>query len=116
MKKEEYIKTIVVNGHMINIGEDDYGQTYFLEYVDDNGDLVEDCVGAYETDYKGYAESIFETPENCEHFDTCCNDECQYEDKVYCHKCQYSPMVIARNERWLKTYGVPYPEMPKKEK
>ena len=116
MKKEEYIKTIVVNGHMINIGLDDYGQTYFLEYVDGEGKLVEDCVGVYETDYEGYAESIFESPENCEYFDICLKDGCQQEDKVYCHKCQYSPMVIARNKRWLETYGVPYPEMPKKEK
>ena len=110
MKKEEYVETIVVNGHMINVGIDDCGQTYFLEYLDGFGNLVEDCVGAYETNYKAYAESIFETPEHCEHFGVCHNGECQYEDKVYCRRCQYSPMVIARNKRWLEKYGVPYPK------
>ena len=114
MKKEEYIETIVINNHMINIGLDDYGQTYFLEYIGEDGELVEDCVGSYETDYKGYAQCLFETPENCEYFGVCRNDECQYENKTYCFKCQYSPMVIARNKRWLETYGVPFPEMPKK--
>ena len=110
MKKEEYVETIVINGHMINIGIDDYGQTYFLEYLDELGNLVEDCVGAYEFDYKSYAESIFETPEHCEHFGACHNGECQHEDKVYCYRCQYSPMVIDRNKRWLEKYGVPYPK------
>ena len=39
MKQEEYIKTIVYNGQMINLGNDDHGQTYFLEYAED-GKLV----------------------------------------------------------------------------
>ena len=115
MKKDEFIETIVVNNHMINVGYDDYGQTYFLEYIDKNGELVEDCVGAYETDYEGYAESIFESPENCTRYGVFIDGDCQ-EGQTYCYRCPYSSMVIARNERWLETYGVPYPEIPKKEK
>lgn len=109
MKKEEYVKTIVVNGHMVNVGLDDCGQTYFLEYVNDKGELVEDCVGAYETNYESYAEGIFEIPEHCEHFKTC-GDMCEHGDKSYCYRCKYSPLVIERNKRWLEKYGVPYPE------
>lgn len=40
MKQEEYLKTMVYNGHMVNIGVDDYGQQYFLEYVE-GGYLVQ---------------------------------------------------------------------------
>ena len=53
MKREEYIKTVVFNNHMINIGLDDYGQTYFLEYVED-GELKEECVGSYIFNYEDY--------------------------------------------------------------
>lgn len=45
MKQDEYIKTIVYNDRMINIGLDDAGQTYFIEYVED-GELKEACVGS----------------------------------------------------------------------
>jgi len=47
MSPKEYIKTIVYNGHMINIGMDDAGQQYVLEYVDNEGNLAEFCCGAY---------------------------------------------------------------------
>ena len=58
MKQEEYVKTIVVYGKMVNIGMDDYGQQYFIEYVDNNGDLVEVGCGAYNFDYEDTAKSI----------------------------------------------------------
>ena len=115
MKKEEYIETIVFNGHIINIGIDDYGQTYFLEYVDNNGKLVEDCVGPYESDYMSYIEHIFGVPAlNCDIINNVDN-ECERVDKMYCHKCCYNPSVIARDKRWLESYGAPYPQMPQKE-
>ena len=37
MKKEEFIESGVYNGHMYNIGLDDYGQQYFIEYMDVHG-------------------------------------------------------------------------------
>lgn len=55
MKSSEYIKTIVVYGKMVNIGMDDYGQQYFLEYVDDTGHLVETGCGAYNVDFEDVA-------------------------------------------------------------
>lgn len=60
MKPEEYIKTIVVYGKMVNVGMDDYGQQYFLEFVDNNGDLVEFGCGAYTFDYESMAKSIID--------------------------------------------------------
>ena len=30
MKQEEYVKTIVVYGKMVNVGMDDCGQQYFI--------------------------------------------------------------------------------------
>lgn len=115
MRKEEYIETIVFNGQMINVGIDDYGQTYFLEYINKDGELVEDCVGAYETDYKSYIESVFGEPTlNCDIIDDV-KGKCKKVNKMYCHKCDHDPLVMARNKRWLKKYGVPYPERPPKE-
>lgn len=115
MKKEEYIETIVFNGHMINIGLDDSGQTYFLEYVDDKGELIENCVGSYESDYMSYVEHIFGVPAlNCDIINSV-NGECEKANKIYCYKCCYNPLVIARDKRWLEKYGVPYPTMPPKE-
>ena len=60
MKANEYVKTLVVYGKMVNIGMDDYGQQYFIEYVDNNGDLVEVCCGAYVLDYEDVARSIID--------------------------------------------------------
>ena len=58
MKREEYVTTIVVYGKMVNVGMDDYGQQYFLEYVDDNGELVEFSCGSYNSDYTSVAKSM----------------------------------------------------------
>lgn len=112
MRRDEYIETIVFNGQMINVGIDDYGQTYFLEYVNKDGELVEDCVGAYETDYKSYIESVFGEPKlNCDIIKEV-DGECPKVDKMYCYKCCHDPLVIARDKRWLEKYGTPYPERP----
>ncbi len=58
MKQEEYVKTIVIYGKMLNVGMDDYGQQYFLEYVDDNGELQEIGCGAYNSDIEDVAKTI----------------------------------------------------------
>ena len=60
MKQEEYIKTIVVYGKMVNIGIDDYGQQYFIEFVNDEGELKEISCGAYNSDYEGVAKSMID--------------------------------------------------------
>lgn len=55
MKISEYVKTIVVYGKMVNVGMDDAGQQYFIEYVNANGELVEMGCGAYNFDYEDVA-------------------------------------------------------------
>ena len=60
MKQEEYVKTIVVYGKMVNVGMDDCGQQYFIEYVNDNGELVEIGCGAYNHDYEDVAKSVID--------------------------------------------------------
>ena len=60
MKQEEYVKTIVVYDKMVNIGMDDYGQQYFLEYVDETGQLVEVGCGAYNFDFEDIAKSLID--------------------------------------------------------
>ena len=91
MKQEEYIKTIVYNGQMINIGLNDYGQTYFIEYVED-GELKEECVGAYVAEYEDYIEYKFGDPEiNCPIYNdviTTDTECCTVFDKGFCIRCR----------------------------
>lgn len=60
MKRDEYVKTIVVYGKMVNVGMDDYGQQYFIEYVDENGELTEVGCGAYNFDIEDVAKSVLD--------------------------------------------------------
>ena len=60
MKPEEYIKTIVVYGKMVNVGMDDYGQQYFIEFVNEDGELVEVGCGAYNNDYEDVAKTMID--------------------------------------------------------
>ena len=93
MKKEEYVKTIVYNDHLINIGLDDYGQTYFIEYLED-GQLKEECVGAYIIGYEDYIEWRFGEPEmNCHIYNsvvTTDTERCAVPYRPFCDKCRKS--------------------------
>ena len=69
MVREEYIETIVIGDKCIPIGLNDAGQTYYFEYAD-NGELVEECCGSYNTDYRSYIEYKFGDPErDCPFYD-----------------------------------------------
>ena len=50
MTSNEYIKTIRVKDLDVDLGVDDYGQSYFIEWEDDEG-RHEMSVGSYNTDY-----------------------------------------------------------------
>lgn len=65
MKQSEYIKTIVLDGKMINIGLDDYGQCYFFEYVKD-GTLKEVSCGTYCPDYMQEIKDYFGVASNAQ--------------------------------------------------
>ena len=51
MTKEEYIKTFNVNGIKVDLGLDDYGQCYFIEYTDKSGNKKSTSLGTYNTHY-----------------------------------------------------------------
>lgn len=96
MKATEYIKTIVYNGHMINIGLDDNGQQYFLEYVDENKHLVEVGCGSYNTDYQYEIEHLFGFYTQCVAYGL---GPCeQYFAHGYCHNCPYNQLRIVSKE------------------
>ena len=60
MKQEEYVKTIVVYGKMVNIGVDYCGQQYFIEFLNDDYEIVEIGCGAYNQDYEDVAKSVID--------------------------------------------------------
>lgn len=51
MKKEEYIKTLNVDGTKVNLGLDDCGQCYFIEWTDKSGKKKSTGLGTYNTHY-----------------------------------------------------------------
>lgn len=50
MKKEDFVKTVIIDGVKVDIGIDDYGQCYYFEYMKD-GKMIERSCGTYNTDY-----------------------------------------------------------------
>ena len=53
MKKEDYVKTIYIEGLPVDVGMDDYGQCYYFEWFDGEKMCEESC-GSYNTDYVTY--------------------------------------------------------------
>ena len=56
MEFSQYIKTLTICGHDIDLGLDDYGQCYFIEWIDENGDKKDTGLGTYNFHYM---ESIY---------------------------------------------------------
>ena len=103
MTKEEFVKSIEYNGIKIDIGEDDYGQQYFLEYTDRNGKIHEIGCGAYNTNYMDIIEAELGVPKlNCEYYEK--ETICSQYAYGFCYKCPKNELVIAREER-LKRQG-----------
>ena len=98
MRREEYIETIVYNGQMINIGLNDYGQEYFIEYVNEDEQLVEEGCGSYNTDYMPVIEQRFGNPTMCEKYLTqkTCSDIFAH---GYCSRCQYNELLQRNKKR-----------------
>ena len=91
MKNDEFIKTIKYNGLDINLGLDDAGQTYFIEY-EQNGELHTECVGSYIAEYMDYIEYRFGKPElNCDIYETVETTDtqcCPAPNKAFCTNCR----------------------------
>ena len=51
MIKEEYIGTIELNGTKVDVGIDDYGQQYFFEFINKNGEKEILGCGAYNINF-----------------------------------------------------------------
>ena len=98
MIKEDFIESGVYNGHMYNIGCDDCGQCYYIEYLDENGKLIETSCGTYNLDYQGVLEYLFGDPEkNCEYFNNIKTDDCLYLFKYgFCSQCKYFKNVFQK--------------------
>lgn len=100
MKDEEFVTCVVFNNKHINVGLDDAGQTYFIQYTDDNGEDIEECVGSYEVDYMRYIEWRFGSPDMCSMYKDIEYDqklsydnipnECKNKSKYgFCDRCPY---------------------------
>ena len=59
MTEEEYVETLNINGHIIKLGIDDYGQQYFIEWEDSDG-KHEMGLGAYNLNYMSDILHIFD--------------------------------------------------------
>ena len=51
MTKEEYIGTIELNGIKVDVGIDDYGQQYFFEFINKDGEKETLGCGAYNINF-----------------------------------------------------------------
>lgn len=101
MQRDEYIRTINYNGHMVNVGLDDAGQQFFLQYINEDGDLVETGCGAFNDCYMYEVERLFGSPKQCVSYGT---GPCElYHAHGYCGQCPYN---ILRLERKIGRIGV----------
>lgn len=100
MKDSEFVTTVTFNGIQINVGLDDAGQSYFIEFETDEGCQAM-SVGSYNTDYMGFIEFCFGDPtKNCDvyseikkkqnlAFDNLPED-CPHRNKYgFCDRCPY---------------------------
>ena len=108
MLKDDYVNSIVVGDKLINIGLDDYGQCYFIEWAE-NGESKQESCGSYNTDYKSYIEYKFGEPEkDCPFYDSIYliteeTKNCSNRDKFgYCDKCKYKDREWSNFQELIK--------------
>lgn len=91
MKPEEFITSVKLGGKLINIGLDDYGQCYFVEYVEDN-EIKELGLGTYNFEYMDEVEYLFGDPEiDCPiYVKDAILYKCEKPNRGFCSKCPYS--------------------------
>ena len=64
MHANEYVGSLVINDKLVNIGMDDAGQSYFIEFIE-NHQLKQESCGSYNSNYKDYAEYRLGDPDKC---------------------------------------------------
>ena len=60
MTKEEYVKTFMICGVKVELGLDDYGQCYFIEWIDKNGEKKSTGLGTYNFHYLEAIYALFD--------------------------------------------------------
>lgn len=60
MTNEEYFKSIFINNKEIKLGIDDYGQCFFIEFINDNNEIETISLGTYNLNYMEEIYSIFD--------------------------------------------------------
>lgn len=93
MFASEYIKTIVYNGHMINVGMDTGHHQFYIEYLDKEGKLTRAECGAYKLNYNETIEHLFGAPAMCVQYGKHVNDHttCEHQHAHgYCGRCEYN--------------------------
>lgn len=60
MTKEEYVKTFEICGTKVDLGLDDYGQCYFIEWTNESGEVNSIGLGTYNFNYLEEIYSIFD--------------------------------------------------------
>lgn len=59
MKKEEYVESLIIDDRIVEVGQDDYGQCYFFNYLDENNNIKSVCCGSYNPYYKDEIAGFF---------------------------------------------------------
>ena len=90
---------------MVPLGIDDNGQTYYFEYLNDKGELVEECCGAYNNGYLSYIEYRLCEPEiDCPIYkDQILSQNCK--DRFshgYCDKCKYQDLKNYKIQKMIE--------------
>lgn len=95
MLRDEYVNSIVIGDKLINVGLDDYGQCYFIEWAEDN-ELKQESCGSYNLNYREYIEYKFGEPEkDCPYYNsieliTNENKNCSNNHTYgYCNRCVF---------------------------
>lgn len=57
-RSDDYMHTLDIDGYLVDVYMDDYGQCYDLKYKDLDDKQREWCCGTYNTDYVGEAIAI----------------------------------------------------------
>ena len=97
MRDNEYITSLKLNNQLVNIGLDDNGQCYFVEYVDPKtGEDKQVSLGSYNMEYIYAAEELLGDPlVDCPHYNLtkAKNSDCEYRHRFgFCHRCWFEDM------------------------
>lgn len=87
----QFIESVKIGDHLVNVYLDDAGQSYILEYLDSKTKEIKEVgCGTYNSDYQYVIEEILGNPLECPHYPLtkAKNETCEYKNQFgYCYKC-----------------------------